>query len=159
MSSPIRPMVLCPQPYGVLVFTIWLIVGLTTLIYWQSLLIDDGEEDICRGLLSRSLRGAAMEVQVAVVTCAFSIGWIVRSTWKEQIPICPPCHCHCTFEIPSGPHSFPLLLGLVILVCALLVALAWLSSKNFELRRLGGGSPKGGKGVQGLSSRFMQLTQ
>ena len=100
-----------------------------------------------------------MEVQVAVVACAFSIGWVVRSTWKEVAPLCPPCHCHCTFEVPGNQQGFALVFGIAILVCAVLVSLAWFAAKGFEQRRAGGGSPKGGKGVQGLSSRLMQLTQ
>ena len=135
-------------------------------IYGQGLPKNDGVvEQHAATLISSDEGRAAMEVHLAVASAAVAIGWTLRggpATFQtSSVPVPGPCHCHCDCSCTESRDSsffyLLLIIGLVLLIGLLIFGFLLHShSKNLKPTV---GSPKGGKGVQGVSSRFLQITQ
>lgn len=100
-----------------------------------------------------------MEVQALVVGIAGFVGYYLRGDPKIEVsaPV-SPCHCHCSCDLSSQKeHNFilPLISTVVFLLCCIIGILFWVHRE----KQLTSGSPKGGKGVQGISGRYLPLTQ
>lgn len=101
-----------------------------------------------------------METQLVVVAASVTFGWLVRAAFQSSAAPTPitPCHCHCKCEQVEKDHTWQVVILLISFGGGIL-SLVWLYlQRDFEQKR--GASPTArGKGVQGLSSRFIQLTQ
>ena len=101
-----------------------------------------------------------MEPSLVVAGIAIAVGLWSKTPARDPPVPPPPCHCHCTCDLPVPPTLWtPLATLLALVVFALGCALSAVLFYVQGAQKSSTGSPKGGKGIQGLSSRFMQLSQ
>lgn len=94
---------------------------------------------------------------VSTLTVSFGLGWLTRFCLEPQ-PLEKPCACSCICQClsSSGP-GFWLLGGLVLVLLGMVAFLGYhlVFAKNSVPAV---GSPKGRKGVYGVSGKVLSLT-
>ena len=101
-----------------------------------------------------------MEASPVTLGIAALLGWWSRGTPTIEVgtPVSQPCACQCNCDCPENKFQFPyIFVGLIItLIC--LVGIVWILTRPQPVKRFDG-SPKGGKGTQGVSGPVLQLTR
>ena len=87
---------------------------------------------------------------------ALILGWGLRAFFEKPIvPEEKPCICRCSCSCVSEGSGFPYVILAVILLFAVGLAVSWIF---FRKEATGPVSPKGRKGVFGVSGKVLSLT-